>query len=296
MKGRKEVELETNWQQENRLGVTIRAWRRYRKLSVTDLADRAGFGTNGRSYISKIEHGYIKHLGEKQLTSIAAALQITDTDLQDYHMPEAGEEVSNKKNLDDAIDGCKALLKVYTRENRPLDWARTQFKLAELYLDRAAFSKDTAEKNAILTEALQYIEDAPSIFKKEDAQRSYNEALQLRQNIEEATQIAERIKNLDDAIDGCKALLKVYTRENRPLDWARTQLGLAELYLDRAAFSKDTAEKNAILTEALQCIEVALSAFEKDAQRSYNEALQLRQNIEKAIAQTEKLADLALGN
>jgi transcriptional regulator with XRE-family HTH domain len=287
LKGRKEMELETNWLQESRLGVTIRAWRRYRELSVTDLADRAGFGTNGRSYISKIEHGHIKHLGGKQLSSIAAALQITDTDLQDYRMPELEDEGLNKKNLDDAIQGCKALLKVYPRENRPLDWARTQFKLAEIYRDRAAFSKDTLEKNTILSEALQCIEDALSTFKKEDARHSYDEALQLRQNIAEATQQAERIKNLDDAIHGCKALLKVYPREYRPLDWARTQFRLAEIYRDRATFSKDTVEKNTILSEALQCIEDALSPFQKDARHSYDEALQLHQNIAEAIGQTK---------
>ena len=66
MRGRRERELEPRFPSEGWLGITIRAWRRFRGFTVTDLAVQAGFGKNGRGYISKIEHHQIKRLGEEQ--------------------------------------------------------------------------------------------------------------------------------------------------------------------------------------------------------------------------------------
>ena len=84
MPGRREEELETGV---SPLGAAVRAWRRYRGLSVTDLALRAGFGESGRGYISKIEHGKIVRIGMKRLAKIADALEISPTELQAYYLP-----------------------------------------------------------------------------------------------------------------------------------------------------------------------------------------------------------------
>src|SRR6266481_5186643 len=87
MRGRKEEELAEDGQIPSQLGETIRAWRRHNGLSVTDLAVKAGFGKDGRSYISKIEHGYINRLSDRRLDSIAEALNLSSSDLRSYQLP-----------------------------------------------------------------------------------------------------------------------------------------------------------------------------------------------------------------
>src|SRR6266700_2547726 len=111
VRGRREKELEPPVPSEGSMGVTIRAWRRFRGLTVTDLATQAGFGKNGRGYISKIEHQQIKRLGDEQIASIAQALSLTPTDLQQGRMPQAQASLlPDKDTLDNAILGCKAWL------------------------------------------------------------------------------------------------------------------------------------------------------------------------------------------
>src|SRR5216683_2021521 len=134
MRGRREEELTSHSPAENGLGTAIRAWRHFRGMTVTELAIAAGFGKNGRGYISKIEHSQIRHLGEEPLASIAQALNLSQGDLQQGRLPEMQEEpVLDKGTLDDAIAGCKAWLRVYRQDDKLLDCARTYFKLAELY-------------------------------------------------------------------------------------------------------------------------------------------------------------------
>ena len=183
MRGRKEEEIGAIQQPTSQLGVTIRAWRRHWQLSVTDLAVQAGFGEKGRGYISKIEHGQIKHVADNRLDSIATALRLTSTDLLLHRMPET-QAAKQADNLDKAIVGCKALLKVFSY--RSLNWARMQFKLAELYWKRATFLADAATRGEILTEAEQCIEHALSVFTEGRAPHSYEEAVRLRLEIQKA--------------------------------------------------------------------------------------------------------------
>jgi transcriptional regulator with XRE-family HTH domain len=80
-RGRKESELAFDTSGANSLGEAVRSWRHHRGLTVTELAILAGFGTSGRSYISKVEHGAIRRLGAARLRAIAESLQIRLEDL-----------------------------------------------------------------------------------------------------------------------------------------------------------------------------------------------------------------------
>jgi transcriptional regulator with XRE-family HTH domain len=51
-------------------------------MTVSELAVRAGFGVNGRSYISKLEHGLIQHVSDERLQRLAQALDIGSLELQ----------------------------------------------------------------------------------------------------------------------------------------------------------------------------------------------------------------------
>lgn len=87
VRGRKEEELGLVGRPYSRLGVVVRAWRKYAGLSVTELAVRVGLGEAGKSYISQIEHGYIQQLGWERLQRMATALGLTPEDLMSQKMP-----------------------------------------------------------------------------------------------------------------------------------------------------------------------------------------------------------------
>jgi transcriptional regulator with XRE-family HTH domain len=80
-RGRKEAELGVDTPKPSNIGDALRRWRHLRGLTVTELAVQAGFGLSGRSYISKIEHGAIRHIGESKLQAILQALAIRAEDL-----------------------------------------------------------------------------------------------------------------------------------------------------------------------------------------------------------------------
>lgn len=80
-RGRKEREIDSAALPISPLGATIRALRRKQGLSLTDLAQRAGLHSSGRSYLSKIEHGHITRLGQRQLGRLADALSVSSDQL-----------------------------------------------------------------------------------------------------------------------------------------------------------------------------------------------------------------------
>lgn len=279
MRGRRERELDPHSSSENGVGVTIRAWRRFRGMTVTELAVQADFGTTGRGYISKIEHQQIKRLGEGQLVAIAHALGITPLDLQQNHLPETQHSpVLDKATVDDAILGCKALLRVYQRDDdKRLDIARTCLKLAELYLVRIPLTETREERGQLLVDALYRLDEALPVFQKE-APGAYQEAQHMRSRIEKKSYM----NDLDDAIAGCNALFLVHRQEEHPLDWARMHVRLAQLYWDRATQSEQTEECSRWLDQALHSIDLALPLFRGYAPVTYTQAQRMRQDVEGA--------------
>lgn len=79
-RGRKELPIDAS-RHSTTLGLAVRAWRRYRGLKLTELTIRAGYTDTNRGYISKIEHGLIRHVGDEHLERIANALGIDQKDL-----------------------------------------------------------------------------------------------------------------------------------------------------------------------------------------------------------------------
>jgi transcriptional regulator with XRE-family HTH domain len=255
-------------------------------MSVTDLAIRAGFGNTGRGYISKVEHQQIKSLGEETLGEIARALGLSPSELRQGTLPAAREmPTASKETLDEAIAGCQAWLKLYARPDndaeRRLDCARTCFRLAELCRERMRLAPGREEGRTLLAEALQNIELALEFFGQE-ATDSFQKAHRLHLIIKREI----FLRDLDDAIAGCQALLTISHPEAHPLDWARTQTRLAQLYWDRALQSELTEERHSFLEKALQSIDQALPLFRQPAPVSYIRVQKMREHIEAARKKT----------
>jgi transcriptional regulator with XRE-family HTH domain len=81
MPGRKEVELSSNRFAWSPLGAKLRELRRRARWSLTKLAVEAGLGVNGRAYLSKIEHGAIRHVSQERLEVLARTLNVPVTEL-----------------------------------------------------------------------------------------------------------------------------------------------------------------------------------------------------------------------
>jgi transcriptional regulator with XRE-family HTH domain len=87
MRGRDEIDLGTDGRTIAPLGATVRSWRRYRGLTEAELARRAGLGDNGRSYISRLEHGHFAQINEERMAQLAAALTLSPDDLLAHRKP-----------------------------------------------------------------------------------------------------------------------------------------------------------------------------------------------------------------
>ncbi|GER89784.1 hypothetical protein KDW_39460 [Dictyobacter vulcani] len=275
MRGRKEEALTSRSSPENELGTVIRAWRHVRGLSVTDLAVAAGFGKNGRGYISRIEHGQIRHLGEERLLRLANALHLQRTDLLLHRMPEMHEKVP-MDDLDAAILGGKILLKTCTEQS--FDWARLQLLLARLYCERAdTLCSTTAAKHTALIEAHQCIERALQVFTAHTARKSFEEATQLGREIDKLLYAS--------IIESCLSFIQRCPPQS--LDCARFHMLHAQWYRKRAT-SLPGFTPQAALIEAQQCLETAIAIFtQKQAQNHLQKARQLHQEIMLAIQQVD---------
>ncbi len=272
MRGRREEELVVQPAARNGLGAAIRAWRRFRGMSVTDLAVRAGFGHNGRGYISRIEHSQIRHLGEERLERIAAALQLQRADLLLHRLPEAHAHAP-VQDLDEAIIGGWALLN--TCMEKSFDWARMQLLLTKLYCERAAAAYTTVARHAALAEAQSCLKGALLVFTLEKTPQSFREVTQLRREIGDILEAS--------LVHGSKALLKRCSSQS--LDWARIQVLLAKFYYERATAFQGSEARTA-LTEAQRCLKAAFPVFtRKQARRSLSEAQRLYREIEHMIGQ-----------
>jgi transcriptional regulator with XRE-family HTH domain len=243
-------------------------------MSVTDLAVAAGLDKKGRGYISRVEHGSIRSLAEGRLACIAAALQVSISDLVQHRMPEAQGELP-AHDLEEAVIGARALLSECVE--RSFDWARLQLLLARLHVQRAAASQVMSVRYNALSEARICLACALPVFTANKTPRSFAEATQLAQNI------ADLLESL--IIPGSLALLQRCAPGS--LDWARIQVLRAKFFSERALVLPDQTAR-AVLAEAQCAIEAALPIFTRlQAQRSLSEASRLYQEIISDIQQLD---------
>jgi CHAT domain-containing protein len=149
-------------------------------------------------------------------------------------------------NLDKAIATYTEVLKVYTFDAFPKQWAEIQNNLALAYSDRIR-----GEKAENLERAIATYKEVLKVYTFD----SFPEKWAYIQNLLGATYI-ERIKgnkveNLEQAIAACNEALKVYTIETFPQDWAMTQNRLALAYSYRILGDKDDNIEKAINTYAV---------------------------------------------
>ena len=131
-------------------------------------------------------------------------------------------------NMEIAVASYETVLKVYTQEAFPYEWAVTQNNLANAYSERIKGDRASNIEKAIdsCNAALQV--RTREAFPQDWAMTQNNLAAAYSDRIK-----GDRASNIEKAIDSCNAALQVRTREAFPQHWAQTQNNLAAAYSDR---------------------------------------------------------------
>ena len=162
-----------------------------------------------------------------------------------------GEQTGGSNYLVEAIASYREVLKEYTRERVPLDWAMTQNNLGN-----ALSSLGERESGTVhLEEAINAYREALKEYTRE---RAPIEWAAIQNNLGTAvSSLGEResgTARLEEAVNAYREALKEYTRERAPLQWAKTQNNLGVALQEAGARESGTAR----LQEAVNACREAL--------------------------------------
>ena len=158
-------------------------------------------------------------------------------------------------NLQRAINGYEAALRIRTEAAFPQDWAATQNNLANAYA-----GLPEGDRTANLQRAINGYEAALRIRTETAHPRDW---AMTQNNLAIAyadLHGGDHAANLHHAIDGYKAALRIYTETTFPQDWAMTQNNLATAY---ACLPGEGRAAN--LQRAINCYEAALRVYTETA-------------------------------
>jgi tetratricopeptide (TPR) repeat protein len=158
------------------------------------------------------------------------------------------------ENLKTAIAYYREALKVYTREDFPVQWATTQNNLGAAYSDLPTGDRAQNLKNAIACydEALNVY--TPDNFPSDWAMTQNNLG-----NAYAQLPAGDRAENLKNAIACYKQALKARARDDFPVQWATIQNNLGNAYQEIRA--GDRAQN---LQNAIACYKEALRVYTRD--------------------------------
>jgi tetratricopeptide (TPR) repeat protein len=163
--------------------------------------------------------------------------------------------------LQQAVDAYRSTLQVYTREQLPQNWAMTQNNLGVALQDMAGRSEG-AQASQYLQQAIDDYHSALQVRTREQqpqdwamTQNNLGVALEDMAGRSEGAKASQYL--LEQAVDAYHSALQVYTREQLPQDWARTQnnLGCA---LDDLAGRSEGAQASQYLQQAVDAYHSAL--------------------------------------
>jgi tetratricopeptide (TPR) repeat protein len=137
-----------------------------------------------------------------------------------------GNEVGDNAALVTGVERYQALLDQYPRENRPLDWARTQYKLGEALSLLGQWESDSGRLEQAVDAygaALEECTRDRSPLMWAATQHSLGNVLAILGSRESSTD------RLEQAVEAYRSALLEYTRERTPLVWAMIQNNLGNV-------------------------------------------------------------------
>ncbi|ANP46047.1 tetratricopeptide repeat protein [Candidatus Viadribacter manganicus] len=158
-------------------------------------------------------------------------------------LKDIGNTLVDKSLLLTAIDGYRALLRDWTRESAPEQWATTQNNLGAALAVLGSRGDDNASRAAIAAHRL-----ALEVRTRESAPADWA-ATQI--NLGAALVLGARGDDtaLREAIAAFRLALKVYKRESTPRNWAATQINLGAALAMLGERGDDEALREAIAAD-----------------------------------------------
>lgn len=143
--------------------------------------------------------------------------------------------------LADAVAAYRSALEVLTRQQFPLAWAASQNNLAIALKDQAA-SSSSDDAARLLAEAVSAFRSSLEVrtrsqFPQDWAATQNNLAIALCAQAVRSHSDADTARLLADAVSAHRSTLEVYTRQQFPQNWAKTQNNLATALTYQAARS-----------------------------------------------------------
>ena len=223
---------------------------------------------------------YFEEAETDEAESIAAVIFYFGNLIQQFPL---GNKASN---MEIAVASYETVLKVFTQQAFPQQWAATQNNLAIAYSYRILGDRAENIENAISlyqTILQVYTREA---FPQDWATTQNNLANAYSDRIK-----GDRAENIENAISLYQAALQVYTQQAFPQQWAQTQNNLANAYSDR--IKGDRAEN---IENAISLYQAALQVYTQQAfplqwvQTQNNLAIAYRDRIKGDKAENIELA------
>jgi tetratricopeptide (TPR) repeat protein len=180
---------------------------------------------------------YDKALAESEISDVVRGQVLS---AKANALLELGWASRQEKPLNDAIATFNMALKLLTKENASLDWARAHAKLGDVYrsLGYGMYNKNEQKTGAQLyAKSISAFQRALTVLNKEEnleewavAQRALGQALTNSDTFLEVSGKQTNASSLSKAIAAFTAATEYYTKESAPSDWAGLQFQLGDIY------------------------------------------------------------------
>ncbi len=157
-------------------------------------------------------------------------------------------------NLDLSITALQLILKVFTCNFFPEDWAMTQNKLAAAYSNRIR-----EERADNIEQAIKHFELALQVYTNNNFPNQWA-MVQSNLGLAYTNRIrGERADNIEKGISCYEMSLQIYTYKDFPQDWAITQTKLSHAYCERIR-----GERANNIEQAIKLCELALQVITRE--------------------------------
>ena len=153
---------------------------------------------------------------------------------------ELGWASRQEKPLDDAIATFNKALELLTRERTPLEWARANAKLGDVYrsLGYGMYNKNEQKTGAQLyAKSISAFQNALTVLNREEhtqewavAQRALGQALTNSDTFLAIAGTPSNASSLSKSVAAFNAASQFYTKQTAPSDWAGLQFQLGDIY------------------------------------------------------------------
>lgn len=181
-----------------------------------------------------------------------------------YLMRPSSTGTDRGDNVRQAVYNYENALKIFIKDEYPLQYATTQNNLGLAYIALPATTLEERTKNII--NAIKCYEDVLDIRKKDEYPNRHaltQNRLGLTYTYLAAATPEQRAQNILNAIECYETALQIYKKDKYPGGYAMTQNNIGNAYMDSPALTSEQRVQN--ITKAIKCYKAALEIRKKDA-------------------------------